>query len=244
MLSRCPACVLGSAILLGLSACSESKTYTVQVDAISAPAMTGQPAPSGQAYHIRTQNPRMDENSLRFKEVADYVRTALSGRGMYEVTTPEQADVVIDLDYGMEAPRIKYETMSNPVMAEVAGAVREEVIPIRDNNGTILGYRTITIQDPARHEFLGVEESIRPVLIYEKYLKVSARANQETSEGRLPPEVWSVNVSTEDSSQELRKYMPILASASADYIGVNTREEKPVKINEGDPAVAFVKQGM
>jgi hypothetical protein len=231
-------------ILLGLSACDGSKTYTIQVDAISAPAVTGQPAPSGQAYHIRTQNPRMDENSLRYKEVADYVRTALSGRGMYEVPTVEQAEVIIDLDYGMEAPRIKYETLSNPVVVEVAGAMREEVVAVRDSSGNIMGYRTIFSKEPDRHEFMGVQETVRPVLIYEKYLKVSARANQETTEGRLPPEVWSVNVSTEDSSQELRKYMPVLASATADYIGVNTREEKPIKINEGDPAVAFVKQGM
>lgn len=231
--------LLGAVIpaLLCLWGC-DGRSYTVQIDAISSPA------PTGQSYHIRTRNPRHDEESLRYKEVADYVRTALSGRGMYEAPSPEKADVVIEIDYGMDAPRIKFETVSKPVVAHIAGAVHEEVIAIRDSSGNVLGSRTIVTQDPERQEFMGMDESIHPVLIYEKYLKVSARANQAAVEGRQPPEVWSVNVSAEDGSQELRKYLPVLASASADYIGVNTREEKPVKIGERDDGVLFVKQGM
>ncbi len=229
-------------LLLGLTGC-DGQRYTVQVDAISSPTATGQPAPSGQSYHIRARNPRLDADSLRYKEVADYVRTALSGRGLYEAPSPETADLIIDIDYGMEAPRIKYETRSNPVVIEVKGAVREELVTVRDTLGN-LSFRTVTVQEPDRQEFLGMDESIRPVLIYEKYLRVSARANQEAAEGRPPPEIWSVNVSTEDGSQELRKYMPLLASATADYIGVNTREEKAVKLGEHDEGVKFVKQGM
>ena len=226
-----------------LAGCISSQTYTVQVDSIAATG-DNQPAPSGQSYHIRTRNPRLNEDSLRYKEVADYVRTALSGRGMYEAPSPDKADVVIDIDYGMESPRIKFETLSNPVVVHVAGTVREELVAIRDTSGNIVGYRSITLQEPDRNEFMGMKETIQPVLIYEKYLRLSARTNQETAEGRPAAEVWSVNVSTEDGSQELRKYLPVLASASADYIGVNTKEERPVKINEGDEGVAFVKQGL
>lgn len=226
-----------------LAGCISSQTYTVQVDSIAATG-DNQPAPSGQSYHIRTRNPQLNEDSLRYKEVADYVRTALSGRGMYEAPSPDKADVVIDVDYGMESPRIKFETLSNPVVVQVAGTVREELVAIRDTSGNIVGYRSITLQEPDRNEFMGMKETIQPVLIYEKYLRLSARPNQETAEGRPATEVWSVNVSTEDGSQELRKYLPVLASASADYIGVNTKEERPVKINEGDEGVTFVKQGL
>jgi hypothetical protein len=237
-------------VLLGATAalitgCNSTKTYTVQVDAISAPTETG-PAtqPQAQSYHIRTHNPKLDESSLRYKEVADYVRTALSGKGMYEAPSPDQADVVIDIDYGMDAPRIKFETISSPVIVMVPGQVREEVVPIRDRAGNIIGYRTVMVREPSRHEMVGMQETIQPVIVYEKYLKLSARPNQEADEGRPAPEVWSVNVSAEDNSQELRKYMPILASATADYIGTNTKESKPVKISETDEVVTFIKKGM
>lgn len=237
------AAISGLAALI-LTGCDGTKTYTVQVDAISQPVEVGQPAAPAQSYHIRTSNPKLDESSLRYKEVADYVRTALSGKGMYEAPNPDKADVIIEVDYGMDAPRVKFETISQPVMAMVPGEVREQLIPVRDATGTIIGYRSILVREPARQEFVGMQESVQPVIVYEKYLKLSARSNQEATEGRAPPEVWSVNVSAEDNSQELRKYMPILASATADYIGTNTKESKPIKISEHDEVVTFIKKGM
>jgi hypothetical protein len=238
-----------SCAMLGLLAgCNSTKTYTVQVDAIAAPVEIGQPAEPAQSYHIRSQNPKHDESSLRYKEVADYVRTALSGKGMYEAPSPDKADVVIDIDYGMDAPRIKFETISNPVYHHKPGEVTQVVtrIPVRNPLTGEIGYveRLTTVRGPDRIELVGMQESIQPVIVYEKYLKLSARTNEEAVEGRAPPEVWSVNVSAEDNSQELRKYMPILASATADYIGTNTKESKPIKISEDDEVVSFVKRGM
>jgi len=228
--------------------CDGSKTYTVQVFAISQPPETGQPAKAAQSYHIRTHNPKLDESSLRYKEVADYVRTALSGKGMYEAPSPDKADIVIDIDYGMEAPRVKFETVSNPIYVQTRGEIieREMMVAVRDPNTGQVSLRKIVVQTegPPRTEVLGVEETVQPVIVYEKYLKLSARPNQTVEEGRVPAEVWSVNVSAEDNSNQLRKYMPILASATADYIGTNTKESKPVKINDRDEVVTFIKKGM
>lgn len=236
------------AIAALLGGCSSS--FVVQVDAISQPAQTAQmekPAPLPQSYHIRISNPKLDESSLRYKEVENYVKTALSGKGMYEAPRPEKADVVIDIDYGMDAPRVKFETVSRPVYVETGGntVITTEWVAVRLPDGT-----TTLIPVPKREvvpvttEFLGMETEIKPVIVYEKYLKVSARANKEATEGRPAAEVWSVNVSAEDKSRELRKYLPILASASADYIGTNTKESKPVKIREKDEVVGFIKKGI
>ncbi|MDQ5978598.1 MAG: hypothetical protein QG602_1572 [Verrucomicrobiota bacterium] len=247
-LSRTLAAAVAGVFVALLTGCDSSKTYTVQVDAIANPTETGQPAASAQSYHIRSQNPKLDEDSLRYKEVADYVRTALSGKGMYEAPTPEKADVVIDIDYGMDAPRIKFETVSQPIYQQKEGDVYQTVVrvPIRNPETGQIFYveRVSTVRGPDKIEFMGTQETIHPVVVYEKFLKLSARENREATEGRAPPEVWSVNVSAEDNSQELRKYMPILASATADYIGTNTKESKPVKISEGDEVVTFIKKGM
>lgn len=229
-----------------LAACSLllggcATTYVVQVDAISQPAPD---APAPQSYRIVTDNPKMDEGSLRYKEVASYVKTALSGKGMYEAPRPDKADVVVDIDYGMNTPRVKFETRVNPVMVPVGGRIYYEQVPIYDSTGKVIGYRTIALREPTRMQVVGYEETVLPVIVYEKYLKVSARTNQEATEGRAPPEVWSVNVSAEDESKDLRKYLPILASATADHIGTNTNAQKPVKIKESDEVVGFIKKGM
>ncbi len=235
------------ATLVLVTGCTTA-TYTVQVDAISQPKeKTAEATPPAQSYYIHSKNPRLDETSLRYKEVSDYVKTALSGKGMYEAPKPEAADVVIDIDYGMDAPRVKFETVSTPIMMNTQDRVEIRQVTHLElqSDGT---YRAVT-QDvrvvvPGTPEFAGMHEEIVPLIVYEKYLKVSARENKENSEGKAPAEVWSVNVSAEDKSQELRKYIPILASATADYIGTNTKESKSVTIDEKDDVVKFVKKGM
>ena len=231
---------LAFSVLLG--GCTTT-TYIVQVDAIAQSAEPVVTAPA-QSYQIRTTNPKMDEGSLRYKEVAGYVKTALSGKGMYEAPRADKADVVIDIDYGMDSPRIKFDTQSMPVYAQTGGGVRYEQVPIIGRNGQVVGFRTIAISEPIRTELLTFEEVVRPVIVYEKFLKISARSNKEAVEGRAPPEVWSVNVSAEDESKELRKYLPILASATADYIGTNTKQERPIKLKDSDEVVGFIKKGM
>ena len=232
--------LIAFAALLG--GCSTT-TYVVQVDAIAQaaePVTTTQP----QSYEIRTTNPKMDEGSLRYKEVAGFVKTALSGKGMYEAPRPDKADVVIDIDYGIDSPRVKFDTQAQPVYAQTGGGVRYEQVPVFDPKGLLIGYRTVAIAQPVRTELIRFEDVVRPVIVYEKFLKISARSNKETVEGRQPPEVWSVNVSAEDESKELRKYLPILASATADYIGTNSKQEKPIKLKENDEVVGFIKKGM
>jgi hypothetical protein len=166
---------------------------------------------------------------------------------MYEAPKPEAADVVIDIDYGMDAPRVKFETVSTPVMVQTANSSETRVIEhiVRLPDGTVKVYQEqVQVVVPGREEFVGMREEVTPLVVYEKYLKVSARENKETSEGQPAAEVWSVNVSAEDKSQELRKYLPILASATADYIGANTKESKAVKIDEKDDVVKFIRKGM
>jgi hypothetical protein len=233
-------CLIAVTVLF--SGCGTT-TYVVQVDAIAQKAESAA-ATQPLSYEIRTSNPKMDEGSLRYKEVAGYVKTALSGKGMYEAPSADKADVVIDIDYGIDTPRVKFDTQSQPVYGQASSGVRYQQVPVFNTDGTIRGYRTVAVAAPPHTEVIGFEEVVHPVIVYEKYLKISARSNKEMGEGRAPPEVWSVNVSAEDESKELRRYLPILASATADYIGTNTKQETPVKLKENDEVVGFIKKGM
>ncbi|MFM7751135.1 MAG: hypothetical protein ACKPB0_12065, partial [Opitutaceae bacterium] len=63
------------ALLLGGCA----TTYELKVDSIAKPR-----AADAISYEIHNKNPLVADDSLRFKEAAGFVKTALSGRGMYE----------------------------------------------------------------------------------------------------------------------------------------------------------------
>ena len=86
--SRASVVVSSLAVLLALGSCnSASSTYQVKVDAISKPV-----PPQKQSYALKSKDPRLGEENLRYKEAADFVRTALSGKGLYEAPNEERAD--------------------------------------------------------------------------------------------------------------------------------------------------------
>jgi hypothetical protein len=219
------------------SGCASS-SYKVKVDAIAKPARA-----DTQSYVLKSKDPTLGPENLRHREATEFVRTALSGKGLYEAPSTDKADMVIELDYGMEAPRSKLERVSVPVYAQVGGGVRYESVPVTDSRGNT-GYRTVAVYVPPRSEVVGYDEVPRMVTVYEKYMKITARENKAASEGRPPAELWSVHASTEDESKDLRKYLPIIASATVDFIGQDSSNQKTVKVRADGAAVEFIRKGM
>ena len=230
---------LGSGLLvLFAPGCSTSSTYKVKVDAITKPV----PA-DVQSYKLKSKDPRLGEENLRYREAAEFVKTALSGKGLYEAPSEDKADIIVELDYGMDAPRAKMERISVPVYAQVGGGVRYDSVPVMDSRGNT-SFRTVAVYEPPRNELVGYDDVPRMVTIYEKYLKITARENKSASEGRPPAELWSIHASAEDESKDLRKYLPIMASATVDYIGQDTSNQKIVKVRADGPGVDFIRKGM
>ena len=221
-----------------LAAGCGSSTYRVKVDSLAKPA-----AVEPQSYRLKSKDPRLGEESLRYREAAGLVRTALSGKGLYEAPNDEQADMVVELEYGMEVPRTKMQTVSVPVYAQVGGGVRYDTVPVTDANG-VTTMKTVAVYQPPRNELVSYEQLPHPVTIYEKYLRITARENKPAVEGQPPAELWSVQASAEDESKDLRKYLPMLASTSIDFIGKDTTNATEVKVKEDSPGVEFVKRGM
>ena len=226
--------------------CSTS-TYVVKIDAISKPvAATSVAGPVGepQSFKIKSKNPALRDESLRYREAADYVRTALSGKGLYEAPTDDKADMIVELEYGMAAPRTKLETASTPVYAQKGGGVRYEQVMTTDAKGNNTGFRTVAVYQPPSTELVGYDDIPQQVAIYEKYLHITARSTKPTSEGRPPAEIWSVNATTEDESKDLRKYLPVMAAATVDYIGKDSVHERTVRIKDPSQVTDFIKKGM
>jgi hypothetical protein len=230
---------LGAVALAGFfSSCVDS--YKVKVDSVAKPT-----AENAIAYQIKTGSPNLDPDSLRYKEAERFVKTALSGKGLYEAPKPEMADMVVSIDYGISAPKVSQEARSEPIYRTVPGRMITTVIEIgKDAKGNPI-YSTVTHQEPSTTEYIGEREYVVTLVHYEKYLRMTARENVAASEGKPPAEVWTIDISTEGESHDLRKALPVLAAASIEYIGKDTRGQKVIKLKDTkDGAVAFVKKGM
>lgn len=216
-----------------------ANTYEVKVDSLAKPK-----AEDAISYKINSRNLQVADDTLRHKEAVGFVRTALSGKGMYETTDASRADVVVDLDYGVGPPQIRRETVSEPVYITLPGQVRTERVQVgTDRNGNPI-YQTVTYQDPPRTEFAGYRDYIVTTVVYEKYLRMSARDTKPATEGRPPTEIWTVDVTSEGESHDLRRTLPVLAAASIDYVGKDSHGQKVIRLKDTDKDVAFVKKGM
>ena len=227
---------LATALLL-LAGCA---SYTeVKVDSLAKPD-----AEASISYEVKNKNPLVADDSLRYKEAAGFVKTALSGKGMYEAPPGTKADVIVDLDYGVGPPISRRETVSEPVYITIPGQIRQERVQVgTDSQGRPI-YQTITVQDPPTTEFAGFREYQITVTVYEKFLKLAAKENKEMTEGRPQQEVWTVDVTAEGESRDLRKNLPVLVAATIDYIGKDSHGQKSIRIKDTDKDVAFVKKGM
>jgi hypothetical protein len=216
-----------------------ANTYEVKVDSLAKPN-----AEDAISYKIHNANPEVTEDSLRHKEAVGFVRTALSGKGMYETTDAARADVVVDLDYGVGPPQMHHETVSEPIYVTLPGEVRTERVQVgTDRNGNPI-YQTVTVQDPPRTELLGYRDRVITTVVYEKHLRLSARENKPAAEGRPPSEIWTVDVTSEGETHDMRKTLPVLAAASIDYVGKDSHGQKVIRLKDTDKDIAFIKKGM
>ena len=230
--------VLGGVSAFWLAGCAGS--YQVKVDALSKPE-----AEKAVAYRLQTSGAGIDPKSLRNQEAERFVRTALSGRGLYEAPKPELAEVVVNLDYGVSEPKLVREMRTEPIYRTLPGRVFTAVVQVGvDKNGNPI-FATQTYQEPPSTEYIGDREYMVTVVKYEKYLRISARENKPAGDNAPPAELWTVDVSSEGESRDLRKHLPVLAAATIDFVGKDTRGQKSIRLKEEkEGAVAFVKKGM
>jgi hypothetical protein len=223
--------------ILWLAGC-ETTTYDVKVDAIANEAKD-----TGESYRIVTKNGQDPNTDLRTKEAVKYIKTALSGRGMYEAPNPEKADMVVEVDFDVEPPRVEFETRSVPIFVTTRGGISSRVVPTKLPNGEVV-MRQVMIRELPQQELVGFDEKTIPITVYEKYLRVSARENVTSGDDTPPEQLWSVYVSNEAEDDDLRKALPVLASVVVDYIGVTTEEDAEVRVDSRNEEVDFIKRGM
>ncbi len=228
-------------MLFGLLLQACNTTYEMQVDAIANPQVVETDAES---YVLVPRDPATDTSDLRYQETANWIRTALSAKGMYEALDPLEADMVIEVDYGMEPPRQEVRVFEVPEYRTIRGPGSYVLQQIKGSDGKI---RTVRVYVPGRvsTELIGYSQEARSILINEKYLVLTAKQNTLAESGDVSAEeLWSVTVKNEDESTDLREYLPIMASAATDYIGTDTQDATTVKLKSDDEVVAFVKKGL
>lgn len=227
-----------AAVVLFSSGCAS--TYRFQVEAVK----NNQPIALARSFRVESANPEMDEADLRFQEVVEYVKTALSSKGFYEAPPGVEPEMIVAVDFGLEGPQQEIRTYFVPVASssrESFGAQRSPaanalVSPGRAPGNMFLGENA----DDGMME----EQVSFVVTVYDKFLHLSAREAPTSEADRVQREIWSVLVSNRDESDDLRKYAPLLVTAAMDHVDENLAEPEDVVLTDTDARVGFVVGGL
>lgn len=222
--------------VLALAAAGCANTYSFKVDAMRNPEL---PA-AGQSYRLVSGDPAVKESDLQFKETATYVKAALSGQGLYEAPDPAEADLIVEVAFGMGPPTTEFRTVTEPIMADVGGGVRYVTQVVRNPDGSTSVIR-VPVVEPSRRQVVGYSDRTLAETTYEKYLRVTASDARERNTDETPVQVWSVAVRNQDTSDDLRKYLPLMTAAALPVLGQQTEGQQEVTLKEEDAAVAFVR---
>lgn len=212
---------------------------TFQVDAIKSPDVVA----SGMAYQVINGNPERDDTDAVVKKAAEYVKTALSSKGMYEAPDNVSPNITVEVDFGGEAPRTEVIRFEEPAYRRVREPGTYVTETYTDDKGNV---RTVTRYIPgAEYEvFDGWRERYVTITVYPKYLRITAREVPADGDDRPPRELWSVYVTNEDQEKSIEESLPLLVAAGMDAIDQNTSSERTVVLGESDERVTFIKRGM
>jgi len=224
-----------SAFLLA-SLVSGCASYDVKVDAFQRPGPVNEKLTS---FKIQNHNPGVEPDSLRYEELAEHLKTALSGHGLWEAPSTGEADMIVEVDYGLES-HVVFDEVDVPVFEPEGTAAARETAA----NSAAANPQPQLPPGYAGKELAGLETAGLPVVVHEKHLSVSCRENKAAAEGRAPVELWRVSVSIENEDKDLRTYLPILASAAMQQIGRTTDGLVTETMSKHDDAIDFVKKGM
>lgn len=211
-----------------VSGCATS--YRVKLDSLA------KPDANAISYALRNGNPTEKEDSLRYREAANLVRTALSGRGLFEAPEKVVPDVIVEINYGLR-PIVRQEKRAKiqPPWERPSYEKPWGTETRTDENGNIV----LVAAAPPR-----VEEETVSVTTYEKYLHLTARENASPNSRGNGPMLWRVDVTSEGQNKNLREYLPVLVAATIEYVGKDSRGEKTIRIKDTDADLVFVKKGM
>jgi len=212
------------ASLIFLSGCST--VYRVKLNALTNPDIN---LSKIENYSIKSGNPRVYKEDLEYKKFEKYVKKALASQGWYEKIESQsnEADMNIDIAYGVSQPKIIFKKVTRPVQTSVT-------ISMGSSRGQRTGSRI-----PVR--VTRMENVIIPTTEYEKFLRITARENTEDSY-EMPVQIFTVYIKIQDKSNDLGKYMPVLVAVMMDHIGKETDNTEEIKITANDEAVEFILQ--
>ncbi|MFV9646033.1 MAG: hypothetical protein ACNYWU_09440 [Desulfobacterales bacterium] len=180
-------------------------------------------------------------DDLYFREHSGYFRKILKQQGYRDVQDRENADVAIYFDYGISDGKVLHYTYTRPVYATVGSESIDVTERHTDASGETTSKTTKSVFIPSRTYVAGMTTETESYTVYTAHAVLEAKEIQQGDKTKNGRTLWKTVITTTSKLDDLRRLMPMLAAASAPYLGTNTSGVKTVELGDNDPRVLGMK---
>lgn len=222
-------------VITGLTACG-AQSVKVTIDSI-----VGQKDIPARDFSWHSRMREISPDDLHFREFSQYFLAILKDHG-YQYTTDRDAPIAIYFSYGVSPGRTMQYTTTMPVYDWLGGDTIVYTETKMDDKGKTTSKTTSTITTPARQRLVGFSVNTNRYTVFTRFVLLEAKRYQTGLKPEDMQSLWKTSITSIGTSSDLRALMPILAEASAPYVGVDTGEARIVKIKRDDLRVIEFKQ--
>ena len=204
-----------------LASCAATRPFSIQVSALAAPEALA-------ARDFVLEPARPPESALQWEEYRSFVERTLVAEGWRPAASPERADLVVRVDYGISAPEeIEYE-VSTPVYGQTG-----QTTTYQTTYDPVLGYGTQAVSTP-QYGIQYFAETTETGIVYRRHLSLTAFGRESAASGQP---LWQVDARSTGSSGDLRQVFAILLAAVGPHLGRRRGREIEVSLEEGSSEV-------
>ena len=210
---KAPAMLTGTVALFLVACQTESFNYDLEIDSVAAVGQRW-----GPTFEIKPFSCSPADADVMFGGVATIISEELMGKQLIPVEPGKEPDLIVLVDYGARPPKTEFRKVQVPTPLGTSGI---DPITGRRISRSTMGGPPIGIT---------YAEEIRPFVVIEKYMILSAVDGQMNRSKGTRRELANIEVVCNDYREELDPYLPVLAMATGRQIGTPTSGVEEVKI--------------
>lgn len=228
--------LLLTVIFTSLTSCFH-RSIEVNVDTISVSN-----AREKKRYFLIPGNKDCSPSDLQFMEFARYTDNALICEGFIKVSSIEEADIAIILNYGISDPYVYQYTYETPIWGQT-GVDSKTTYGTVNTYSNMVTYSSQTEYTPT-YGVVGSKTQVGTGVLFFRYFVLSGVDLEEfkkTNKIEDAKNLWVTKANSSGESGDLRKIFPILLVASQKHIARNTDQQIHYKIKENDKRIENIK---
>ena len=212
-------------------------------------------SPPGNTYIILSNDQDFPLESPQFDRYASQLERAMIEHGYQRVPEDrlDAATIALYVSADISDPRKTYHSVSRAMYEtphiEGASAAARNTSPNSGGQGAQTAGQPTVLDRPQVEQLSGFQKNSFATTVFTKHMNLVAVDLQKylgdiKLHGRsnaVPEELWSVDVETTGSVNDLQEVVPVMIAAAEPYLGEATESQVRVSLSEGDRRVRRIR---